>query len=125
MGRQSNVVCIFRIFLFLGPPDAPSITNTTVYGKRCVLQWTKPYNGESPIQFYIISVWVSLTNNRSHHKERPSTWNTTETTYSLDLNWNQNYTVTVSAWNRYGHSFYGLERHFKTETRPQGNYDYR
>ncbi|KAJ7378257.1 hypothetical protein OS493_024207 [Desmophyllum pertusum] len=66
--------------LLAGPPDAPSITNTTVDGKQCFLQWTKPYNGESPIGIYTIYIWV--TNNGN-----VNSWNTTETNYTLELDW--------------------------------------
>lgn len=90
-------------------------------GKRCSLQWAKPYNGGSPVEVYTVSVWKLLTGNGS--KETPKTWNTTETRYTLvDLEWNQNYTTAVSAWNRYGQGFYGVERHFRTAKRPGGKH---
>ena len=110
--------CLF----FVGPPDAPSITDITITGKRCLLQWTKPYNGESAIEVYTVSVWILLATNRSVYKERLRSWNTTETKFTLNLGWNRNYTTAVSAWNKYGQSFYGVERHFKTGRFPQGNY---
>lgn len=107
--------------LSTGPPDAPRIKNITVDGKRCSLQWAKPYNGGSPVEVYTVSVWKLLTGNGS--KETPKTWNTTETRYTLvDLEWNQNYTTAVSAWNRYGQGFYGMERHFRTAKRPGGKH---
>ena len=100
---------------FLGPPDAPLITNITVDGKRCLLQWTIPYNGESPIEIYTVTVWLYRASNGSDFKETPNSWNTTNTMYSLmDLQWNQNYTTAVSAWNKHGKSFYGRERRFTT-----------
>jgi len=33
--------------------------------------------------------------------------------YILDLEWNHNYTTAVSAWNKYGQSFYGSARQFR------------
>lgn len=101
----------------VGPPDAPSIINITVYGKSCFLQWETPYNGESSIQAYTISVWI-LKGNKNEEKSKKwlRQWNTTKTNYKMDLKWGVNYTVAISAWNKYGQSFYGIEEHFSTES---------
>lgn len=80
-----------------------------------MLQWTKPYNGESPVELYTVSVWLLLAASGSYKTEKLQTWNTTDTKYSLNLEWDQKYTAAVSAWNRYGQSSYGLERQFRTE----------
>jgi len=113
-------VIIIILFFFSGPPDAPSITNITINGKRCSLEWTKPYNGESTIEVYTVLVWVLLATNGSIYKEKLRTWNTTDTKYTLDLEWNHNYTTAVSAWNKYGQSFYGWERNFSIGRPPEG-----
>ncbi|KAL9965834.1 hypothetical protein ACROYT_G029686 [Oculina patagonica] len=108
--------------LLAGPPDAPSITNIAVDGKQCSLQWTIPYDGESPIRIYTLYIWVfTATVNSSHHKGRLDSWNTTEANYTLELDWDQNYTAAVSAWNKYGKSSPVLERQFRTGQVPQGN----
>lgn len=112
----SNLFSSFALY-FLGPPDAPSITNITVDRKQCSLQWTRPYNGESPIGIYTIYIWV--TNNGN-----VNSWNTTETNYTLELDWGQNYTVDVSAWNEYGESSSLSEKHFRTGRVPQGNWSF-
>lgn len=109
-----NYISLF----YLGPPDAPSITNITVDGKHCSLQWTMPYNGESPIEIYTLYIWVLMGTNGSHYKER---LNTTATNYTLELDWAQNYTAAVSAWNKYGESSPAVEKHFRTGRVPQGN----
>ncbi|CAH3175068.1 unnamed protein product, partial [Porites lobata] len=101
-----------------GPPEAPLITNITVNGIRCILQWKKPYNGESPIQMYSVSVWILLSaNNGSNYKNRLGSWNTNGTNFTLDVEWNHNYTTSVSAWNKHGQSVSSAERQFKTEPR--------
>ncbi|KAM7442955.1 hypothetical protein ABFA07_008214 [Porites harrisoni] len=102
--------------LLAGPPEAPLITNITVNGIRCILRWKKPYNGESPIQMYSVSVWKLLSaNNGSHYKDRLGSWNTNGTNFTLDVEWNHNYTTSVSAWNKHGQSVSSAERQFKTE----------
>ncbi|KAL9965831.1 hypothetical protein ACROYT_G029682 [Oculina patagonica] len=106
--------------LLAGPPDAPSITNITVDLKQCSLQWTIPYDGESPIRIYTVYIWrFTATVNGSHHKETLNSWNITETNYTLELDWAQNYTTAVSAWNKYGESSPVIERHFRTGQVPQ------
>ena len=108
-------------FAITGPPEAPLITNITVNGIRCILQWKKPYNGESPIQMYSVSVWKLLSaNNGSHYKDRLGSWNTNGTNFTLDVEWNHNYTTSVSAWNKHGQSVSSAERQFKTGRFPQG-----
>ena len=108
-----NEITLF--VFFQGPPDAPLITNITVDGKRCSLQWARPYNGESPIEIYTVTVWLYRASNGSDFKETPNSWNTTQTYSLVDLpQWNQNYTTAVSAWNKYGQSFYGREIRFTT-----------
>jgi len=104
-----------------GPPDAPSVTNITVDGKRCSLQWTKPYNGESPIVMYTVYIWVSTVTHGSLKKESVNSWNTTKSNTTVELEWAQNYTASVSALNRYGESSPGLEIDFTTGQVPQGN----
>ena len=106
--------CILQDFTFnisfpslcsrLGPPDSPSISNLTVHGNNCSLQWTEPYNGKSPITMYTIHVWkIIVYLNGSLFWKKIKTWNTTKTlSLMLNLEWNQNYTVAVSAWNKYG-----------------------
>ena len=91
------------------------MTNITVDGKKCSLQWTKPYNGESPIVKYTVYIRQS-----SNKQERGNSWNTTKLSYTLDLEWAQNYTASVTAWNRYGESSLGLKRQFTTGQVPQG-----
>ena len=118
--RERNVSMFFLSFISTGPPDAPSVTNITVDGKQCSLQWTKPYNGESPIVKYTVYIWVSSTMQGSRNKERANSWNTPNSSYTLDLEWAQNYTASVTAWNRYGESSLGLERQFRTGQVPQG-----
>ena len=110
------LVASFSFFPFLsGPPDAPSIINITVYGKSCFLQWETPYNGESSIQAYTISVWILKGNkNEEKSKKWQRQWNTTKTNHNIDLKWGVNYTIAVSAWNKYGQSLYGIEEHFST-----------
>lgn len=104
-----------------GPPEAPLITNITVNGNRCILQWKKPYNGESPIQMYSVSLWILVSaNSSSNYKERKGSWNTTGTNIILDVEWNHNYTTSVSAWNKHGQSVSSAERQFKTGRFPQG-----
>ena len=108
-------------FAITGPPEAPLITNITVNGIQCILQWKKPYNGESPIQMYSVSVWILLSaNNGSHYKDRLGSWNTNGTNFTLDVEWNHNYTTSVSAWNKHGQSVSSAERQFKTGKFPQG-----
>ena len=108
-------------FAITGPPEAPLITNITVNGIRCILQWKKPYNGESPIQMYSVSVWILLSaNNGSNYKDRLGSWNTNGTNFTLDVEWNHNYTTSVSAWNKHGQSVSSAERQFKTGRFPQG-----
>ena len=105
-------------FAITGPPEAPLITNITVNAIRCILQWKKPYNGESPIQMYSVSVWKLLSaNNGSHYKVRLGSWNTNGTNFTLDVEWNHNYTTSVSAWNKHGQSVSSAERQFKTGIR--------
>ena len=110
----------FVSFISTGPPDAPFVTNIAVDGKKCSLQWTKPYNGESSIVKYTVYVWVFTTMQGSRNKERANFWNTTKTRYTLDLKWALNYTASVTAWNRYGESSLGLEILFTTGQVPQG-----
>lgn len=107
-------LCFFVSSISTGPPDAPCVTNITVDGRKCSLQWTKPYNGESPIVKYTVYIWVQ------GKKEWVKSWNTTKLNYTLDLEWAQNYTESVTAWNRYGESSLGLERNFTTGQVPQG-----
>nr|XP_058971305.1 neural cell adhesion molecule 1-B-like isoform X2 [Pocillopora verrucosa] len=108
--------------LLPGPPDTPFISNISVVGKRCSLHWRTPYNGESPIKIYIVHLWVLITAaNGSSHKEHLSSWNTTEMSYALDLDWDRNYSAAISAWNKYGESL-GLslmERQFSTAKEPE------
>lgn len=87
-----------------GPPDSPSISNLTVHGNNCSLQWTEPYNGKSPITMYTIHVWkIIVYLNGSLLWKKLKTCNTTKTlSLMLILERNQNYTVAVSAWNKYG-----------------------
>lgn len=120
--REKIVPKFFVPFIPTGPPDAPSVTNITVDGKQCSLQWLKPYNGKSPIVMYTVYIWVSTTTRGPRNKERVNSWNTTESHYTKELEWAQNYTVSVSAWNRYGESSPGLERNFTTGQVPQGNW---
>ena len=65
-------------------------------------------------------VWVFISASGSQNRERLDSWNTTKTKYTLELDWAQNYTVTVSAWNKYGESSVVLKRHFTTGRVPQG-----
>lgn len=111
---------VFFSVIFTGPPDAPFVTNIAVDGKQCSLQWTKPYNGESPIVKYTVYIWVSTAMQGSRNKELANSWHTTNSSYTLDLEWAQNYTASVTAWNRYGESSLGLKRQFTTEKAPQG-----
>ena len=122
LAGEKIVFNCFVPFIPPGPPDAPSVTNITVNGKQCSLQWSKPYNGESPIVMYTVYIWVFTTTQGLPNKERVNSWNTTESHYTKDLEWAQNYTVSVSAWNRYGESSPGLERNFTTGQVPQGNW---
>lgn len=116
-----NVAMFFFSVIFTGPPDVPFVTNITVDGKQCSLQWTKPYNGESPIAKYTVYIWVSTAAIQgSRSKEKANSWHTTKSSYTLDLEWAQNYTASVTAWNRYGESSLGLKRQFTTEKAPQG-----
>ena len=103
-----------------GPPDAPKIANVKVEGKTCTLQWTKPSDGQSPIETYTVSVWMVITKNGSEYKKRMGSWNTVRTKHDFVLKWNQNYTVAVSAWNSYGQSASSLHKQFKTDTKPEG-----
>jgi len=121
LAGEKIVFNCFVPFIPPGPPDAPSVTNITVNGKQCSLQWSKPYNGESPIVMYTVYIWVFTTTQGLPNKERVNSWNTTESHYTKDLEWAQNYTVSVSAWNRYGESSPGLERNLTTGQTPQGN----
>ena len=123
--RLQDFYCTFTVkglfFAITGPPEAPLITNITVNGIRCILQWKKSYNGESPIQMYSVSVWILLSaNNGSHYKDRLGSWNTNGTNFTLDVEWNHNYTTSVSAWNKHGQSVSSAERQFKTGRFPQG-----
>ncbi|XP_067052262.1 fibronectin type III domain-containing protein 3B-like [Acropora muricata] len=102
-----------------GPPDAPKISNVKVEGKTCTLQWTKPSDGQSPIETYTVSVWMVITNNGSEYKKRMGSWNTMRMKHDLVLKWNQSYTVAVSAWNSYGQSASSLHKQFKTDTKPE------
>lgn len=120
--KNELFLCFFVSFILTGPPDAPSVTNITVDGKQCSLQWTKPYNGESHIVMYTLYIWVFIATNGSRYKERVNSWNTTKSSYTLELEWAKNYTASVSAWNRYGKSSPGSERHFRTGQVPQGNW---
>lgn len=104
----------------LGPPDAPLVTKITVSGKQCLLQWREPYDGQSAITRYTVYVWVFVATSGSYSKERLNSWNTTKHNYSLELDWDQKYTVAVSAWNKYGESSPLLERHFRTDQAPKG-----
>ena len=102
-----------------GPPDAPTITNITIHGNQFLFRWTEPYDGESPIKLYTVTVWLSAGSNL-HQKERPISWNTTETKLSLDFIWNTTYKVVVSAWNSHGQSFFGTPKIFTTGRPFQG-----
>ncbi|XP_068734303.1 uncharacterized protein [Montipora capricornis] len=115
-GETANITATT---LSAGTPDAPSISNLHVEGKKCTLQWTKPCDGESPIEAYTVSVWMTLAYNGSYRKTRLGSWNTTNTKYDLVLKWNQTYTVAVSAWNRYGRSACSLKKQFKTDDIPR------
>lgn len=85
------------------------------------MQWTKPYNGESPIVMYTVYIWVSTATQGSLKKESVNSWNTSKSNTTVELEWAQNYTASVSAWNRYGESSPGLEIDFTTGQVPQGN----
>ncbi|XP_022790268.1 uncharacterized protein LOC111329763 isoform X1 [Stylophora pistillata] len=87
-----------------GPPDSPSISSPTVNGNNCSLQWLEPYDGKSPITMYTLYVWkINFSSDDSLSLKIFKTFNTTETfSAKLNLEWNQNYTVAVSAWNKYG-----------------------
>ena len=62
-----------------GPPDAaPTITNIIIQGNHCLFRWTEPYDRESPIKLYTVTVWLMSAGNNLHQKERPISWNTTE-----------------------------------------------
>ena len=97
-----------------GPPDAPTITNITIQENYFLIRWTEPYNGESPIKLYTVTVWLISTVNNSHQTERPISRNTTETKLSLKFKWNKTYQVAVSAWNIHGQSFYLTPKIFTT-----------
>lgn len=101
--------------LLAGPPDPPAITNITIQGNQCLVLWAKPYNGERPIEVYTVTVWIRQASNSSYHMEKLNTWNTTDTEYRLDLRWNLNYKVAVSAWNSFGQSFNGSPKTFTTK----------
>ncbi|XP_022796342.1 neural cell adhesion molecule 1-like isoform X2 [Stylophora pistillata] len=111
------------VTLLPGPPDGPSISNISVAGKHCSLHWRTPYDGESPIKIYTVYLWVlTAAADGSPYKEYFSSWNTTEISSTLDLHWDRNYSVVISAWNKYGESL-GLsvvERQFRIGKEPQG-----
>ena len=123
--------CILQDFTFnifsplsvIGPPDSPSISNFTVHGNNCSLQWTEPYNGKSPITMYTIHVWkIIVYLNGSLFWEKIKTWNTTKTlSLMLNLEWNQNYTVAVSAWNKYGKGSSSIKERCEIGRGPQGS----
>ena len=70
---------------------------------------------------YSVSVWILLSaNNGSNYKDRLGSWNTNGTNFTLDVEWNHNYTTSVSAWNKHGQSVSSAERQFKTGRFPQG-----
>ncbi|XP_022796344.1 neural cell adhesion molecule 1-B-like isoform X4 [Stylophora pistillata] len=110
------------VTLLPGPPDGPSISNISVAGKHCSLHWRTPYDGESPIKIYTVYLWVlTAAADGSPYKEYFSSWNTTEISSTLDLHWDRNYSVVISAWNKYGESL-GLsvvERQFRIGKEPQ------
>ncbi|XP_074633212.1 uncharacterized protein LOC141891999 isoform X2 [Acropora palmata] len=97
-----------------GPPDAPTITNITIQENYFLIRWTEPYNGESPIKLYTVTVWLISAVNNSHQTERPISRNTTETKLSLKFKWNKTYQVAVSAWNIHGQSFCRTPKIFTT-----------
>ena len=108
------------ICFVLGPPDAPLVTNISVSGKQCSLQWREPYNGQSAILKYTVYVWGFVARLESYTKERLGLWNTTNLSYTLELDWDKMYWMAVSAWNKYGESFPLLRRKFRTEKNPKG-----
>ncbi|XP_068685321.1 uncharacterized protein [Montipora foliosa] len=110
-GQTANISATTAL---TGPPDAPSITNTTVSGKLCLLHWEIPYNGESSIEVYTVSVWTIVASNGQRSKQWLNSLNTTQTKYQLNLNWDNNYTIAVSAWNKYGQGHYGIEGNCRT-----------
>ena len=97
-----------------GPPDAPTITNITIQENYFLIRWTEPYNGESPIKLYTVTVWLISAVNNLQQKERPISRNTTKTKLSLKFKWNNTYKVAVSAWNIHGQSFYRTPKNFTT-----------
>ena len=109
------------ICFVLGPPDAPLVTNISVSGKQCSLQWREPYNGQSAILKYTVYVWGFVARLESYTKERLGLWNTTNLSYTLELDWDKMYWMAVSAWNKYGESFPLLRRKFRTEKNSKGN----
>lgn len=112
------------ICFVLGPPDAPLVTNISVRGKQCSLQWREPYNGQSAILKYTVYVWGFVARLESYTKERLGLWNTTNLSYTLELDWDKMYWMAVSAWNKYGESFPLLRRKFRTEKNPKGKYSF-
>lgn len=70
---------------------------------------------------YTVYVWVIKATTGSHYKEKFNAWNKTETSSVMTLDWDQNYTVGVSAWNKYGESSPVLEEPFKTGKLPPGS----
>lgn len=115
-GKPSNVSATT---LLAGPPDAPLVTNISVSGKQCSLQWREPYNGQSAILKYTVYVWGFVARLESYTKERLGLWNTTNLSYTLELDWDKMYWMAVSAWNKYGESFPLLRRKFRTEKNPK------
>lgn len=111
-GKPSNVSATT---LLAGPPDVPLVTNITVSGKQCSLQWMEPFNGQSAILTYTVYVWEFVARLESYTREGIGSWNTTNLSYTLELDWDKMYWMAVSAWNKYGESFPLLRRKFRTD----------
>ncbi|PFX25855.1 Tyrosine kinase receptor Cad96Ca [Stylophora pistillata] len=104
-----------------GPPDSPSISNPTIDGNNCSLKWTEPYSGKSPITMYTLYVWkINFSSDGSLSLKIFKTFNTTDTfSLKLNLEWNQSYTVAVSAWNKFGEGSSSSEERCDIGRNPQ------
>lgn len=120
---KTSLLTFFSPLSVIGPPDSPSISNLTVHGNNCSLQWTEPYHGKSPITMYTIHVWkIIVYLNGSLFWKKIKTWNTTKTlSLMLNLEWNHNYTVAVSAWNKYGKGSSSIKERCEIGRDPQGS----